>query len=34
MVAGEMNIADLLFRLPLMELGESTSGDVADLYVS
>ena len=32
-VAGKMNIADLLSRLPLMELDETTSGDVADLYV-
>ncbi len=28
-----MNIADLLSRLPLMELDETTSDDVADLYV-
>ena len=32
-VAGEKNIADLLSRLPLSELDETTSGRVADSYI-
>ena len=32
-VAGEKNIADLLSRLPLSEMDETTSGRVADSYI-